>query len=51
MGCTLHNLSRNSSNDRYTKSSVRTSWNNMDLDIDGPIHLRVNNPLTLLLDI
>ena len=49
--CTLHNLSQNPSNDSYTKGSVRTSGNNMDVDIDGPIHLRVTNPLTLLLDI
>ena len=39
-GCNLHNPS----NDSYTKGSVRTSENNnMDLDIDGLIHLSVNN--------
>ena len=37
-------LSQNPSNDNYAKGSVRTSGNNMDLDIDGLIHLRVNNP-------
>ena len=34
---------KNTSNDIYTKGSERTSGNNMDLDIDGLIHLRVNN--------
>ena len=33
----------NTSNDIYTKGSERTSGNNMDLDIAGLIHLRVNN--------
>ena len=33
----------NTSNDIYTKDSERTSGNNMDLDIAGLIHLRVNN--------
>ena len=37
-------LSQNPSNDNYTKRSGRTSGNNMDLDNDGLIHLRVNNP-------
>ena len=41
---TLHKLSQSLSNGSYTKGSVRTSRNNMDLDIDGLIHLRVNNP-------
>ena len=40
---TLHNLSKNPSNDSYTKGSVRTSGNNMDLDIDDPLYLGVNN--------
>ena len=39
---TLRNLSKKPSNDSYTKDSVRTSRKNMDLD--GLIHLRVNNP-------
>ena len=43
-GSTLHNVSQDPSNDSYTKGSVRTSGNNIDLDIDGLIHLRVNNP-------
>ena len=40
----MHFTSRNSSNDIYTKGSVRTSGNSMNLDIDGIIHLRINNP-------
>ena len=45
---TLHNLSQNPSNDSYTKDSVRTSGNNMDLDIEGPIHFRINNPFNAI---
>ena len=40
----MHFTSRNSSNDIYTKGSVRTSGNSMNLDIDGITHLRINNP-------
>ena len=40
----MHNLSQNPSNDSYTKGSVRTSGNNMNLDIDDLIHIRVKNP-------
>ena len=37
-------VSQNSSKDSYIKGSVRTSGDNINLDIDGLIHLRVNNP-------
>ena len=40
----MHFTSQNSSNDIYTKGSVRTSGNSMNLDIDCIIHLRINNP-------
>ena len=43
-GCTLHNQSQSPSNDSYTKVSVRTSGNNMNLDFDALTYLRVNNP-------
>ena len=40
----MHNLSQNPSNDSYPKGSIRTSGNNMNLDIDDLIHIRVKNP-------
>ena len=43
VGEALYTLSQSPSNDSFTKGSVRTSKNNMDLDIDGLIYLRVNN--------
>ena len=44
----MHFTSQNSSNDIYTKGSVRTSGNSMNLDIDGIIHLRINNPFNTI---
>ena len=44
----MYFTSQNSSNDIYTKGSVRTSGNSMNLDIDGIIHLRINNPFNTI---
>ena len=44
----MHFTSQNASNDIYTKGSVRTSGNSMNLDIDGIIHLRINNPFNTI---
>ena len=44
---TLYNLSKNLSNDSYTKDSVRSSTKNMDPD--GLMHPRVNNPFNQII--
>ena len=44
---TLYNLSKNLSNDNYTKDSVRSSTQNTDPD--GLMHLRVNNPFNQIM--